>query len=274
MHVTLRHLLAGLHIDREFVVQTALEFGTLSGKFLGIGADVLETCGSGVHTGKDLHPGGTAEFAAAGTDTSDASGFLAGADLLHLYADVKGFGKHLDEFAEVDTCIGNIVEYGLVAVALVFDVANLHVELELLGNLAALNHGRHFASLRFVPFFDVDGTCLAVDTTDFGAGFQAGLLHLQGHKASGEGDCADVVTGIGFNGNDVALHEVEAVVVAIVAFAGVLELDFHEVGSLVIARNIAQVIIGIELLVAATASARRKTTQCGIRHIEVLGCFS
>ena len=187
---------------------------------------------------------------------------------------MEGFGKDLDEFAEVDTGIGNIVEYGLVAVALVFDVTDFHIKLEFLGNLSALNHGRHFASLRFVPFFDVDGACLAVDTTDFGAGFQAGLLHLQGHKASGEGDRADVVTGIGLNGDDVALHKVETVVVAVVAFARILELDFHEVGSLVIARNIAQVIIGIELLVAATASARRKTTQCGIRHIEVLGCFS
>ena len=55
-------------------------------------------------------------------------GLLAGADLLHLDADVEPLGEDLDQLAEIDALVGDVVEDSLDLVALVLHVADLHIE--------------------------------------------------------------------------------------------------------------------------------------------------
>ncbi len=118
------------HVTVHFVVEAAFQFGALAGKLLRIQGYVLETRRAGRYRYEGGHPGGAAEFASARTDATDASCFLAGAYLFHLDAYVEGVGKNLDELAEVHTLVGDVIEDGLVAVALIFHVAHLHVEVE------------------------------------------------------------------------------------------------------------------------------------------------
>ena len=41
---------------------------------------------------------------------------------------MEGLGKHLDELAEVHSLVGYVVEYRLVAVALILHIAYLHLQ--------------------------------------------------------------------------------------------------------------------------------------------------
>ncbi len=133
-----RQLSASLYIVVYLVVETALQFGAHAGKLLRIERDVLVACGIGAHADEVLHPGSAAEFSAARTGTTDAASLLSCTDLLHLDAYMEGIGKHLDELAEIDTLVSDIVEDGLVAVALIFHVADLHLQSQVLGYLTAL----------------------------------------------------------------------------------------------------------------------------------------
>ena len=117
----------GLDVAVNLVVEAALQLGALASQLLGIERDVLETGRTGRYRYKALHPGGAAEFAAARTDAAYATGLLTGTDLLHLDAHAEHFGQHLDELAEIYALIGNVVEDGLVAIALVLYVTNLHL---------------------------------------------------------------------------------------------------------------------------------------------------
>ena len=84
---------------------------------------------------------------------------------------MESVGQHLDELSEVDTCVGNVIENGFVAVALVFDVANFHLQFQFLGNLSRANHRLVFATFRFLEFFEVGLSGLTVDASNFGARF-------------------------------------------------------------------------------------------------------
>ena len=90
-------------------------------------ADVLEAGGIRGDADEVLHPRGTAQFASAGTRSSNASCLLTCTNLLHLDAHMEGGSEVLDELSEVYTLVGDVVEDGLVAIALILHVANLHV---------------------------------------------------------------------------------------------------------------------------------------------------
>ena len=170
---------------------------------------------------------------------------------------MEGLSKHLDELAEVHTPVGNVVENGLAAIALILHVANLHLETEVEGNLARLNHRLMLAALGLGILLHIHGTCLAVDAAHGGIVLHTNLLHLQQHKAAREGDGADVVPRAGLDSHDVALVEVEVVAVEVVALAGVLELDFDVVCLLQVARGVGKVVIDVEgaVLTAIAAAA-------------------
>ena len=68
----------------------------------------------------------------------------------------------LNQLAEVNALIGDVVEDGLVSITLILHVAYLHVQTESLGNLTALNHCRVLASLSLTPLLKVVGACYAV----------------------------------------------------------------------------------------------------------------
>ena len=244
-----------LHVGVHLIVQTALEFGTLSGEFLRIGSDVLEAGSSGADGTEVLHPRRTTQFSAARTDAADAAGFLTRTNLFHFNADMEGIGKNLDEFAEIDTTVGNVVENGFVAVALILDIADFHLKLKVFGDLASTQHGVILSRLGLVILLHVGRTCLAIDTTNLGAGLEICLLHLQQDETAGQRDNADVVTGLRLDSHNVALDEVKVIIVAIEPLARVLELNFNIVGRIQIAGNARQIVIDVQLVVASAATA-------------------
>ena len=96
-----------------------------------------------------------------GPDAAYSAGFLACADLPHLYTHLEGVGEHFDKLAEVDALVGYVVEYGFVAVALKFDVADFHVQLQLFGDFAGAYHLVLLAGARLFELFKIGGLCLA-----------------------------------------------------------------------------------------------------------------
>ena len=72
---------------------------------------------------------------------------------------------------------------------------------------------------------------------------------------------------VGLHGHDVALVEVQVVHVVVVTFAGVLELHFHKVGALGVARHVGKPVVGVELLVlTAYGAAAEATVAAGAEH--------
>ena len=100
----------------------------------------------------------------------------------------------------------------------------------------------------------------AVDALDVGLRLQVGLLHLQLHQATREGHYSDVVTGRSLNGHNVALLQGQVVVVVVVPLSGILELHFHQVGHLVVAGDVGQPVVGVELVVLPATAAAAKAT--------------
>ena len=109
------------------VHQAALQLRALTRQLLGVERNLLHARSICRHAREARNPRCTTQLAATGTDTSDAARLLACANLLHLDADVEALGKDLDKLAEVDTLVGDVVEYSLELVALVLHIANLHV---------------------------------------------------------------------------------------------------------------------------------------------------
>ena len=206
---TRRHALYAFDIGVDLEVEATFQLGTLSGKFLGIERYVLIACSACGYRHEVGHPARTAQRSSARSYTADATRFLAGTDLLHLYSHLKCFGKNLDELSEVDTLVGDIVEYRLVAVALILDIADFHVQLEAFGDFARTYHRVVLLGFGFFILFKVVGLCLSEYSAYFGIGTHIGLLHLDSHKASGERHHANVMTRRSFYGNHVADGELQ-----------------------------------------------------------------
>ena len=177
---------------------------------------------------------------------------------------MKRFCQHLDKFSEVHTLIGDIVENGLVAVALVFHVADLHLQSQVLGDLPALNHRAVLTALGLLIFIHIHWFGDAVYASDLVSRFQVGFLQLQLHQPSRQCHHADVVTGIRLHGHDVAFLQIQIVHIVVVTLAGILELHLYQVCRLSIARHVGQPIIGVELFVLpADATATQTTVASG-----------
>ena len=158
---------------------------------------------------------------------------MASTDLFHLDAHVEGICEHADELAEVHTPVSDVVEDRLVAIALIFDVPDLHVEAQRRGDLSSLDHRRLFTALGFLPALEVTRAGDAVDVEELPlVGAVAMVLHRQLSELTSEGHLADVVTRRRFDGDDIAFIEVDPLGIEIVALAGILELHFDQVGAL------------------------------------------
>ena len=177
-------LFTGLHVLIHFVVHAALQFGALSCKFLRIERQVLETCSRSAHAGKTLNPCGAAQLSAARTETTNTSGLLAGAYLLHLYSHVEYICQYLDELAEVHTSVGYVVEDGLVAVALILHVTDFHLQPQILGNLSGFYHGLVLACFGLLVFFHIALLGQTIHALYLLFAFQVGLLYLQGSQSA------------------------------------------------------------------------------------------
>ena len=124
----------------------------------------------------------------------DATCLLASTDLLHLDAHVEGICEHTDELAEVHTSVSDVVEDRLVAITLIFDVPDLHIEAQRRGDLSSLDHRRLFTALGFLPALEVTRAGDAVDVEELTlVGAVAMVLHRQLGELTSEGHLADVV---------------------------------------------------------------------------------
>ena len=218
----------------NLIVQAALQLRTLASQFLRVEGNVLKTGGAGRYTYKVCHPCGAAQLTAARTDSADASSFLTCTNLLHLYPHSEALGKHFDQLAEIHAFVGDVVEDGFVAVALIFHIANLHLKSQVLGYLAGFYHGLMLVGFRLTVFVHVHVAGFAVDALELHIGFQIGFFHLEWNQAASHRHCSDVMSRVGFHSHDVAFHQVQVVAVQIVTFAGWLELHFHHLAGVVV----------------------------------------
>ncbi len=239
-------MLHALHIGVDLVVQTAFKLGALSGQFLRIERDVLIAGGACCHRHEIGHPAGTAERTSARSDATDASGFLTRADLLHLDTHMECVGKHLDELTEIHTLVGYIVEYRFVAVALILHIADFHVQAQILGYLTRTYHCVVLAGFGCLKLFQVGGFCLAKHPAYLGIGAQIGFLYLQSHKLSRQRHSSDVVPRACLHCHHVANLKRQVHAVAVVAFAGVLELHLDHVKHIFLARHIGEPVVAVK----------------------------
>ena len=173
----------------------------------------------------------------------------------------------LDELTEVDTFVGNIIENGFLAVALILYVANLHLQTQPLGNLTALNHRRMLALFGFLVLVHIDGTSQTIDTADVFSTLQIGFLDLHVHQTARQRHHTDVVSGIGFHGDDVSLLQGQVVHVVIISLAGMFELNFHQVSSFCIARHIGQPVVGVQLTILTAYSMFAESSVAACHYI-------
>src|SRR5690606_12134040 len=117
-----------LHVGINLIVQTALQLAALSGQLLRVDGEILDTCCRGGYGDEVRHPSTAAQLMSTGADTANAASFLTGSNLFHLNLDTKLGCQHFDQLPEVDTLIGNIIEYGFVAVTLILHIADLHLQ--------------------------------------------------------------------------------------------------------------------------------------------------
>ena len=185
---------------------------------------------------------------------------MAGANLLHFDAYAEHLGQYLDELAEIDTFVGNIVEDCLVSITLILHVANLHLQLQVQCNLSGPYHGAMFAAFGLFILLHIYRFGFAVDAFDIGLRFQVCFLQLDGHQAAGQRYHADVMTRRGLHGHDVALLQRQMVTVVIVPFTGVFKLHLHQVGLLVVARDVGQPVVGIQLVILSAAAFAAEAT--------------
>ena len=249
LHIAWGKLAIGLHILVHFVVHAALQLCALPGKLLGVAAQVLKTGASSAYTHEVLHPCSAAELASAGSETAYAACFLPRAYLLHLYSYVERIGQHLDKLAEIYTSVSDVVEDGLIAVSLILYVSYLHLKPQLLGYLSAAYHRAVLQRLRFLVLLDVGRPGLAVDAAYLLVALEVGLLHLQGHQFACERHCANVMTGVRLHGHHITFLQRQVVDIVVIPFPGILKLHLHQVGGFVVAWDIGQIVIHIELCI-------------------------
>ena len=253
--VACRHFASCFNVIVNLIVETALQFCAHSGKLLRIERDVLKACRVSAYAHKILHPCCAAKLTAARSGSTYASCLLSSTNLFHLNAHMEGVSQNLDELSEVNALVGDIVEYRLVAVALILHVAYLHLQSEVLCYLTALYHGAVFAAFCLIILVHVSRLCNAIDALYFVGRLQICLLHLQFYKSSGQRHYSDVVSGTCFYSHGVALLQVEMIDIVIVTLSCILELHLYQVGILLVSGHVIQPVVGVELSVLPTASA-------------------
>lgn len=130
---------------------------------------------------------------------------------------------------------------------------------QILGYLAGPDHCVMFFGFCLLVFFHIYRFCLAVDTLDFGIGFDVCLTHLQRYQSSRQGYCTDIVPGTCFYSYYISFSQLQFVAVLIIPFAGILELNFNHFLFLGVAGNISQPVVGVQLLILSSAAFATQT---------------
>ena len=228
-------------------------------------------CSACCHRHEVGHPTRAAQRASAGAYSAYASCLLARTYLFHLYSYLKHVGKHLDKLTEIHAFVGNIVENSLIAVALILHIAYLHIEVKVLGYLARAYHSVGLLGLGFFVALEVAGLGLAEHSQYLGVLTQVGAFHLQLHQLTHHRHSTDIVAGICLHCHHIAYLQWQMGAVAIVAFAGVLECNFHyfvvvkrpgHIAQPVVAAQFAAHLLGAEIAAGVVTSF----TSVALRH--------
>ena len=170
---------------------------------------------------------------------------------------MEALGEDLDQLAEIDALVGDVVEDGLDLVALILDVADLHVEPHIGSDLTRSDHGFVLQGDSFLPALDVVGLGLAVNLFIFAVvGREARAAHLTRHHVARKRDDADVVARRCLDGHDVALLEGQVVDVLVERTARILEAHLEDVGRHVV-RILCEPVRFVELGTAAAGPGFR-----------------
>ena len=263
-----RQTLPCLDIFIDLIVKAALQFCAHSGKLCRVERDVLNTCRISRNSREVLHPCSATKLTTARTGTSDTSCFLTDTNLAHLNPYVESSCKVLDELTEVDTLIGNIIEDSLVAIALILDITDFHIQTQALGNLPALNHRLMFAGFCLTVLVHIDWLSLTVDALDVVRTLEVCLLNLQENQSSCQGNNTYIMTGISLNGNIVALDERQVVDIVIISLSCILELNLNEVSAFSVSRHISKPVVCIELAVLTSASVATESAVAAVPQLE------
>ena len=136
--------------------------------------------------------------------------------------------KNLDELTEIHAPVGDVVEYGLGAVALKLHVPDFHVQTELHRNLTRTYHRLLLPSDGLLPLLEIIGLCPAVDFFEFTVlRSQPAAFHLACHYGALKRHYSEIMPRVGLHHNKVAgLYALPGGIV-VDALAGVLETDFE-----------------------------------------------
>ena len=226
-----REILARIEIGVQLVHEAALQLAALPGQLLRIERDLLTAGRVGGHRNETRDPRRAAQLAAARPEPSDTASFLPGSDLLHLDTDTELLGENLDQFAEIDPFVGDIVENGLDLIALILHVADLHVEFHVGGDPARADHRIMFERDGLLPFLDIVGFGLAIDFLELAVlRVEAHPLHLAGDQIARQRDDPDIVAGRRLDGDDVAPPQRQVIHIAVIALARIFEADLENIG--------------------------------------------
>ena len=191
-----RELAARVRVRVVLIDQTALQFAALTCQLLGVERDLLHTCGIGRNRRERRNPRRAAELATAGTQTADATCLLTRTDLFHLDANTELLGKNLDQLAEIDALVSDVVENSFDLIALILNVANLHIQTHIGCDTARADHRVVFEGDSLLPLFDVVGFGFAIDLFELAAHRgESDAEHLTRNHIARERHDTDVVTG-------------------------------------------------------------------------------
>ena len=158
--------------------------------------DLLHTCGIGGNRRERWYPRRAAQLTTTSAQTANATRLLTRTDLLHLDADTELLGKNLDQLAEIDALVSDVVEDCLDLIALILNVADLHIQTHLGSDLARTDHRVVFEGDGLLPLLDVVGLGLAVYLLELATHrSKADTEHLTRHHIARERNDTDVVSG-------------------------------------------------------------------------------
>ena len=180
-------LLQGIEVGVQLVVEAAFESAALSAQLGLIDGEILIASCVRIDRFEFGEPGTATEFTSAASDTAYFTGFLTGADLTHFDFDLEFVGVYFDQFAEVDAAIGDVKEGCFFSIGLNLHLADLHVQLELLGDGAAADHGFRFAGFVLFPEIDIAVGGPAQDLLHLRVVFfDPSFFQLQSHDFAGQ----------------------------------------------------------------------------------------
>ena len=157
--------------------------------------------------------------------------------------------QNLDELSEVHAFVGYVVENGLIAVTLIFHIAYFHVQAKFIGNLSTLNHGVVLACLCLIILIHIHVASKAIYALYIVSRLEVCFLYLHDGETAGKRNNTDIVTWCGFNGNPVAFFQVKSVDIVVVCLTCILKLYLYKVSTLIIAGNICEPVVHVELMV-------------------------